>query len=52
VFGRLSSTHASCDTNIVVANVEVEVGVDLALLSWSRRLVMSGNWVPILPCDL
>jgi len=43
---------ASCDTNIVVANVEVEVGVDLCTAQLVKEIGDEWNWVPILPCDL
>ena len=43
---------ASCHTNIVVASMEVELGVDLCTAKLVEEIGDKWNWVPILLHDL
>ena len=43
---------AHCNANIVVASMEVELGVDLRAAQLVEEVGNEWNWVPILPCDL
>jgi len=43
---------ACCDVNIVVASMEVELGVDLCTAQLVEEVGDEWDWVPILPCDL
>jgi len=43
---------AHCDVNIVVASMEVELGVDLHTAQLVKEVGDKGNRVLILPCDL
>ena len=43
---------ASCNVNIVVASMEVELGVDLCTAKLVEEVGNEWNRVPILPCDL
>jgi|SRR5882724_3445152 len=52
VFGRPSSLMAGCDANIVVASVEVELGVNLCAAELVEEVCDEWDWVPILPSDL
>ena len=50
--GRLFSTHACCDTNIVVASTEVKLSVDLCAAKLVEEVGDKWNWVPILSSNL
>jgi len=52
VFGRLSSTHAGCNTNIVVASTEVKIDVDLCTSKLVEEVCDQWDQVLILPNDL
>src|SRR5882724_9732130 len=43
---------AHCNVNIVVASMEVELGVDLHTAQLVKEVGDERNWVPILLCDL
>ena len=43
---------ASCDANIVVASMKVELGVDLGTAQLVEEVGEEGNWVVILLGDL
>src|SRR5882724_5331305 len=43
---------AGCGTNIVVASMEVELGVDLCTSQLVEKIGDQWDQVPILPCDL
>jgi len=42
---------ASCDANIVVASMDVELGVDLCTAKLVEEVCDEGDWLPILPGD-
>ena len=43
---------ACCDANIVVASMEVELGVDLCTAKLVKEVCDQWDWVPILPSNL